>query len=78
MQKKWEIPCIAVYTCIANLTLAIQKDSAVHISIHLFCCLFFYLIYFILGRKIAKKNLVLTKKEKSVLQALIYYEKHSV
>lgn len=70
MQKKWELPCIAVYTFIANLTLAVQKDSAVHISIHLFCCLFFYLIYFILDRKIARKNLSLTKKEKSVLQAL--------
>lgn len=70
LQKKWEFPCIILYTFIANATLVIQKDSAVHISIHLLCCLFFYLIYFIFNRKIARKHLVLSKKEKNVLQAL--------
>lgn len=70
MQKKWELPCVALYTVIANLTLAVQKDSAVHISIHLACCLFFYLIYFILDRKIARSSLSLSKKERNILEAL--------
>lgn len=70
MYRKWEIPAIALYILVANITLAIQGDSAVHISIHVFCCMFFYMIYFLIDRKISDRHLVLTRNEKRILQAL--------
>lgn len=70
MYRKWEIPAIVLYIIAANMTLAFQGDSAVHISIHLFCCIFFYMIYFIMGRAIEKRVLRLRKDERKVLQAL--------
>lgn len=70
MYKRWEIPAIVLYIIVANMTLAVQGDSAVHISIHLFCCIFFYMIYFIMGREIEMRVLRLRKDERRVLQAL--------
>lgn len=70
MCKKLEIPAIALYILVANITLAVQGDSSVHISIHCFCCMFFYMIYFLIDRKIAGRHLVLTRNEKRILQAL--------
>lgn len=70
MYKKWELPAIVLYIIVANMTLAIQGDSAVHISIHIFCCIFFYMIYFLIDRKISQRHLRLNKDEKKILQTL--------
>lgn len=70
MYRRWEIPAVVLYTVVANITLAIQGDSAAHISIHLFCCIFLYMIYFLLGRRFPERRLRLRSDERRILHAL--------
>lgn len=70
MYRRWELPAIVLYIIAANLTLALQGDSAVHISVHLFGCIFFYMIYFIIDRRISRCRLSLKKDDRKILQAL--------